>query len=113
MKEASPCQSAARLCSAGDNVLHLPTVQSSVIRSEMKLILQYIDKGNFTAFQALLRGTEISLTSNWNDLFEVYRYPQFTNHCSAPSDKCDILLILLDHPEGYTSLLDNGYMIIC
>ena len=50
MEEAFPRQSLAKLRSAGDNVLYFPTVQSSVIRSEMKLILQYIDKGNLTAF---------------------------------------------------------------
>lgn len=52
LKESSPCQPPARLCSAGDNVFHFLTVHSSVVGGEMKLILLYIDKGNLTASQA-------------------------------------------------------------
>lgn len=42
LKEASPCQPPARLCSAGDNVLHFPTMHSNIVGGEMKLILQYV-----------------------------------------------------------------------
>lgn len=44
LKEASPCQPPARLCSAGDNVLHFPTMHSNIVGGEMKLILQYVRK---------------------------------------------------------------------